>query len=74
MAYVIPAANNIFHPGAAVQRALHTFFGARKRSAVYRATRNELMALSDHNLSDLGISRFDIDRVSLEAAIGSAQN
>jgi len=74
MAYVIPAANDFFHPGATIQRALNTFFGTRKRNAVYRTTRNELMALSDHNLSDLGIGRFDIDRVSLEAAIGSVRN
>ncbi|NOX40704.1 MAG: DUF1127 domain-containing protein [Alphaproteobacteria bacterium] len=74
MAYVIPAANDIFHPGAAVQRTLRAFFGTRKRNAVYRATRNELMALSDRDLCDLGISRFDINRVSLEAAIGSAHN
>lgn len=35
---------------------------------IYRATRNELTALSDHELSDIGISRSEITRIARDAA------
>lgn len=38
------------------------------RRAVYRRTYNELAALSDRELADLGIPRSSIRRVSREAA------
>lgn len=37
---------------------------------IYRRTFNELSALSDRDLSDLGLSRSMIKRVSLEAGYG----
>lgn len=40
----------------------------RKRSTVYRQTYNELVGLSDRDLYDLGISRYDIRRLATEAA------
>lgn len=35
----------------------------------YRQTVRELSRLSDRDLADLGISRFDIDSVAREAAV-----
>jgi uncharacterized protein YjiS (DUF1127 family) len=40
----------------------------RKRSNVFRQTYNELVGLSDRELYDLGISRYDIRRLATEAA------
>ncbi len=45
---------------------------AIKRS--YRATRRQLMALTEEGLADLGVSRGQIDRIALEAAIGSSHH
>lgn len=42
---------------------------AARRSA-YRRTRAELAVLSDRELDDLGLSRWDIDRVAREAVYG----
>lgn len=41
---------------------------ARARYVVYNRTRNELGALSDRELADLGIYRGDIRRIAKEAA------
>lgn len=41
-----------------------------RRRAIYRATFDELSALSDRDLSDLGFSRFQIPTVAHEAAYG----
>lgn len=38
------------------------------RRSVYRRTRNELNALSDRDLADLGIHRTEIRRLAYEAA------
>jgi uncharacterized protein YjiS (DUF1127 family) len=35
---------------------------------LYRETLNELSALNDRELADLGISRFDVVRVAYEAS------
>jgi len=42
------------------------------RHRVYRQTLQELDALNDRELADLGISRSDIPRISREAANGAA--
>lgn len=42
---------------------------AAKRTAV-RRTRDELAQLSDRELDDLGVSRYDIPRVAREAVYG----
>lgn len=51
---------------------LHVVFaGLRaslRRRAVYRQTIAELKSLSERDLGDLGISRYDINRVAREAA------
>ena len=41
---------------------------AHERQTRYRATVLELESLSDRELMDIGISRWDIDRVAREAA------
>ncbi|WBU65731.1 DUF1127 domain-containing protein [Paracoccus aerodenitrificans] len=43
---------------------------ARARRAIYRQTVNELSALSNRELNDLGISRSMITRIATEAAWG----
>ena len=35
----------------------------------YRTTREELAQLSDRELSDLGVTRFDIDAIARQAAL-----
>lgn len=45
-----------------------TFKGRVRRWRQYRNTVRELKTLSHRDLDDLGISRFDIDRVAWQAA------
>ena len=47
-----------------------TFAAARAQRKIYLATINELDALSNRDLSDLGLSRSMIKGVALEAAYG----
>lgn len=54
-----------------VERVQDLFAGLRaslRRRAVYRQTIAELKALTERDLGDLGISRWDINRVAREAA------
>lgn len=44
---------------------------AAQRRKMYRTTVDELSALSNRDLADLGLGRADIRRVALEAAYGS---
>lgn len=39
-----------------------------KKLRIYRRTYNELSGLSDRDLADLGISRYDISRIASDAA------
>ena len=48
--------------------ALNKLTEAMQRRRVYRTTVNELSALSDRDLSDLGESRASIRRLALDAA------
>lgn len=41
---------------------------ARAKRAVYKSTVRELSVLSDRELSDLGLSRYTIQSVAMEAA------
>jgi uncharacterized protein YjiS (DUF1127 family) len=43
---------------------------ALARRAIYVRTMNELHTLSDRELADLGISRYDVRNVALQAAYG----
>ena len=54
--------------------AAHWFADASQvmaRRRVARSTYNELAALSDRDLADLGMNRTDIRRIALEAARGA---
>ena len=48
--------------------ALNELTEAMQRRRVYRTTVNELSALSDRDLSDLGLSRASIRRLAQDAA------
>lgn len=41
-----------------------------RKLKIVRTTRNELSRLSDRELSDLGISRFDIETIARQSAMG----
>ncbi|MBN2631690.1 MAG: DUF1127 domain-containing protein [Rhodobacteraceae bacterium] len=43
---------------------------ARKRRAVYLQTLNELSAMSDRDLADINLCRFQIEDIAREAAYG----
>ncbi len=51
-----------FHGFAARMR--HFF----ARQAAYRQTSRELSALSDRELNDIGLSRYDIHRIAMQSA------
>jgi len=69
MAHVIgsPARTSV---GLALHNALQALRDGIRRYRTYRATRDELMALSDHDLQDIGLNRSMIERVALDAAFG----
>lgn len=46
------------------------FAELRERRRRYRTMRRELREYSHHELTELGIARADIDRISFEAAYG----
>jgi len=72
MAHVISTTHAQFNPVEALRDIFAASNAKRQQNRVYRKTCNELMALSDRSLRDLGLGRSDINRVALEAAIGSA--
>ncbi|MFQ5437692.1 MAG: DUF1127 domain-containing protein [Paracoccaceae bacterium] len=72
MAHVITTTHSHIDVVGAVSTAVRKLADRLHDRRVYRKTRDELMALSDHELRDLGLSRYEIDRVALEASIGSA--
>ncbi len=57
-----------------VLNAMRTLARKHAERRAFRATRRELMALTDRNLDDLGLVRSDIDRAALEATISSARS
>lgn len=54
----------------AAWRAWRAWRADAERRAAYRQTRRELSSLSDRELDDLGLSRWDIDRVARECVWG----
>lgn len=62
---VAPASNQIV---TTLRTAYENFKAARARRAVYRTTLNELSALSNRDLADLGISRAGIRALAYEQA------
>ena len=62
-----------FNPGPLLLAFERKWTEFRRQRAVSRAiaeTRQELSALSDRELLDLGFARCDIDRVAREAVLG----
>lgn len=62
-----------FNPGPLSLQVDKLWAEFRRRRAINRAlvqTRNELSALTDRELLDLGLLRADIDRVAREAVLG----
>lgn len=50
---------------APVARFVRSVASALARRTAYRRTRDELLGLSDRQLSDIGLSRGDIHRVAM---------
>lgn len=70
MAHVISNRASGFSLAETVSNVLNTLRTARARRAIYVRTLNELKVLSDRDLSDLGISRLQIEDLAREAAYG----
>lgn len=58
----------VAHEPAFLRTILERVAERRARNKIYRETLNELRALSDRDLSDLGLSRASIHSVAWEAA------
>ena len=56
----------MFKKNNSLLNPLANFFG---RASVYHRTKNELRGLTDRELADIGISRFDIDEVARNQAL-----
>ena len=67
MAHVVTSPAQV-SPGSAPGSFLTAMRDSLRRYRAYRATRSELMALSDHDLQDIGLNRSMIERVALDAA------
>ena len=70
MAHVISNRASGFSLAETVSNVLNALRTARARRAIYVRTLNELKVLSDRDLSDLGISRLQIEDLAREAAYG----
>lgn len=55
-------------PGQRIAAFRATLADRVAKNKIYRATYNELQALSDRDLADLGLSRSMIKRVAIEAS------
>lgn len=53
-----------------ISNGVASLHAAHARRAIYRRTLAELRALSDRDLADMGINRFDIEDLAYEAAYG----
>ncbi len=70
MAYAISTRSTGFNFGAFLSNTAATVKAFFARRAIYAQTLAELNALSDRDLSDLGIARFQIADLAREAAYG----
>jgi uncharacterized protein YjiS (DUF1127 family) len=68
MAYITGNAAPSFGLGQRITSYLERVRQARKAREIYRTTYEELSALSDRDLADLGIARASISSVAREAA------
>lgn len=71
MAYVSSNRNHTISLTARLGEVLGNFRDAWRAYGVYRQTFNELSALSDRELADLGVARSELARVAYEAAYGA---
>ncbi len=71
MAHAISAVAS--HPTLAerVREFFNNYKAASARRALYRQTVSELSALSNHDLSDIGISRGQIEDIARQHAFGA---
>jgi len=71
MAYVLttPLRDTLIARFSAAMSALNA---RRARRKIFTRTRNELSALSDTNLADLGLTRAEITRVAMQSAAAAA--
>ena len=58
---------------ARIHTALSALSARMEQRRTFLRTRNELSALSDHNLADLGLTRAEITRVSMQTSMGLAR-
>jgi uncharacterized protein YjiS (DUF1127 family) len=68
MAYITGNAAPAFGFGQRITAFVERARQAQRARAIYRETHDELSALSDRDLADLGIARISIRDVALEAA------
>ena len=68
MAYITGNAAPAFGFGQRITAFVERARQARRARVIYRETYEELSALSDRDLADLGIARISIRDVALEAA------
>ena len=68
MAYITGNAAPAFGFGQRIAAFVERARQARRARVIYRETYEELSALSDRDLADLGIARISIRDVALEAA------
>jgi uncharacterized protein YjiS (DUF1127 family) len=54
----------------AIATAFHAWRADAEKRAAYRETRSQLMALTDRELDDLGVSRWEIDAVARHSVYG----
>lgn len=70
MAYATTPTTARFDIAARLRSAVAEAREAWGKYRVYRATFNELMELSDHELADLGLSRHSVRSIAYESAYG----
>lgn len=70
MAYATDTRTTGVTPGRMFSDMMATLSDRLAQRNVYRATYNELAALTERDLDDLGISRAMIKSIALEAAYG----
>lgn len=68
MAYALSNTNAAFSLSATLQNAAEAWRTARAKRAVFNRTFNELNALDDRDLADIGIARRDIRALAQDHA------
>ncbi|MDD9746838.1 MULTISPECIES: DUF1127 domain-containing protein [Marinovum] len=68
MAYALSNTHARFNLSATLHRAAETWKTARAKRAIFDRTYNELNALDDRDLTDIGIARRDIRALAQDVA------